>query len=105
ATLAALAYSFSIPPQYTSSAVVSPAPVNSFGALAGELGALQADSSTFGIKAGIQVANDSFSILTSNLASLSEQRSFREGYESAVPFELSVKAGREVTEPFTVSVT
>lgn len=105
ATLAALAYSFSIPPQYTSSAVVSPAPVNSFGALAGELGALQADSSTFGIKAGIQVANDSFSILTSNLASLSEQRSFREGYQSAVPFELSVKAGRGVTEPFTVSVT
>lgn len=105
ATLGALAYSFSIPPQYSSSAVVSPAPVNSFGALAGELGALQADSSTFGIKAGIQVANDSFSIFTSNLESLSEQRAFREGFQSEVPFELSVNKGRGATDPFTVAAT
>lgn len=73
ATLGALAYLFLVPPQYSSSAVVSPAPVNSFGALAGELGALQADSSTFSVKAGIQVASDSFSIFTPNLEPLSGQ--------------------------------
>lgn len=105
ATLGALAYSFLVSPQYSSSAVVSPAPVNSFGALAGELGALQADSSTFGIKAGIQVSNDSFSIFTSNLESLSGQQAFRKAFQSEVPFELAVKKGRGATDPLTVSAT
>ena len=87
-TLAALAYSFAVSPQYASQAVISPAIIDTFGSLAEALGARQRDSETFGIKAGAQIANDAFSVLTTNLRSPSEQRAFRESFQAEGPFEL-----------------
>lgn len=104
-TLAALAYSFAVSPQYASQAVISPATIDTFGSLAEALGARQRDSETFGIKAGAQIANDAFSVLTTNLRSPSEQRAFRESFQAEGPFELSVSNPRAATDPITVSAT
>lgn len=111
-TLVALAYSFAVSPQYASEAVISPAPINEFGALAEALGARQSDSQTFGIKAGAQIANDAFNIYATNLRSLSEQRAFRDAFQAETPFELSVSKRRAATaataadpDPITISVT
>lgn len=104
-TLAALAYSFSVSPQYSSTALISPAPVNAFGVLAGELKALQSDKQPFGINAGVQVANDVFSVLQSNLTSLSEQQSFREGFKVLGSFDLSVTKGRSASDAISISAT
>lgn len=111
-TLAALAYTFAVSPQYASQAVISPATIDTFGSLAGALGAKQRDNEIFGIKAGAQLANDAFNIFATNLRSVSGQRAFLGTFQTEGPFELSVSKGRVVTnatiaadpDPVTVSV-
>lgn len=111
-TLAALAYTFAVSPQYASQAVISPATIDTFGSLAGALGARQRDNEIFGIKAGAQIANDAFSIFATNLRSLSGQRAFLDTFQAEEPFEISVSKGRVVAnatvaadpDPVTVSV-
>lgn len=104
-TLAALAYTYVVQPQYASQAVISPATIDTFGSLAEALGARQRDSETFGIKAGAQIANDAFSVFATNLRSLNVQRAFRESFLADEFFEISVGSPRAVTDPITVSAT
>lgn len=109
-TLAALAYTFVVPPQYASQAVISPATIDTFGSLAEALGARQRDSETFGIKAGAQIANDAFNVFAKNLRSFNQQRAFLDAFQAEEVFELSVSKPRATTataaadpDPITVS--
>jgi len=75
-TLAALGYSYSVTPIYSSQAEITPAPINNFGTLAGGLNNQRPLQSGSALSSGVRLANDTFDVLITNLNSQIVRRDF-----------------------------
>jgi len=75
-TLAALGYSYSVTPTYSSQAEITPAPINSFGTLAGGLNSQCPIQGESVLSSVVRLASDTFDVLITNLNSQIVRRDF-----------------------------
>lgn len=103
--LAALVYTLNSKPVYTSVAVLSPAPINAFGLIAGEARARQLEGTTSAISIGTNLANDVLAVVIKNLESTAIRDEFNNSLENPSGYAVEVKRGRQFFDSVSISVS
>lgn len=103
--LSVLVNTFTSKPVYSSTTVLSPAPINAFGLIAGEARARQLDGTTSAISIGANLANDALTVVIKNLESAAIRNEFHESLEDPSDYAVEVKKGRQLFDPVSISVS
>lgn len=103
--LSALFYVLVTKPTYSSMVMVSPAPINAFGFIAGEARVMPLESSASAISLGTNLANDAFSVVVKNIESVAIRNDFNDSLESSVGYMVEVKKGHQPFDQVTISVS
>lgn len=103
--LSALVYAFTSKPVYSTTAVLSPAPINAFGLIAGEARARQLEGTTSAISIGTNLANDALAVVIKNLESAAIRNEFNDSLENPSGHVVEVKRGRQSFDPVSISVS
>lgn len=103
--VAAATYAFTAKPVYSSSVVITPAPISQFDQIAGHLrtermGVILAD-----IGQGRKLASDALQLLASNLESASVQRQFQGALNQESAVSLSLSRQRQQPDLITLTAT
>lgn len=104
-TLVALGYSFSVTPIFSSTAVIAPANINSFGTLAGALAERGVNKQEYSFESGIRLANETLGLLITNLDSQILRRSFDEENPELRQVAFKASRGRAATDPVSLNAT
>lgn len=91
--LSSLLYAFTSKPIYSSTAVISPAPINAFGLIAGEARTKQLEGTTSAISVGANLANDALAVVIKNLESAAIRNEFHDSLENPSDYAVEFKKG------------
>jgi len=104
-TLAALGYSYSVTPIYSSQAEIAPASINSFGTLAGALNSQRSNQDESAFSSGLRLANDAFDVLVTNLNSQIARRDFDATNPAYRRVAFQASRGRQAADPVSLIAT
>lgn len=110
--LSALVYAFTSKPVYSSTALISPAPINAFGLIAGEVRVKKIEGITSPISIGTNLANDAFAVLVKNLESAAIRNEYNDNLDNSSGYVVDIKRHRgpvpsnpELFESINISVS
>ena len=102
--LSSLVYAFTSKPVYSSTAMLSPAPINAFGLIVGEARAQQPEGTASAISIGTNLANDVFAVVIKNLESAAIRNEFHDSLEIPSDYAVEIKRGRQLFDSVSISV-
>ncbi|MDO9623712.1 MAG: Wzz/FepE/Etk N-terminal domain-containing protein [Pseudomonas sp.] len=110
--LSALVYAFTSKPVYSTTAVLSPAPINAFGLIANEVKVGPPEGITSAISIGINLAHDALAVVVKNFESAAIRNEFDDSLGNPLDYLVEVKRHRgpvpsnpELFESVSISVS